>query len=159
MGDCEEMDDWKSGGRISDLGLGRVCGRLDGLGPFEVKMEKTDFGCVRYYNCGQGRFALYWYDDDKTRLYLANVDIWKGFRGRGLGNELLGKALEEARGLSKRLGFRELFLNCGKSSFAHGWYEKFGFEDFKAHERDPGRVWMVKTLRGPDGGFKRKKKK
>lgn len=113
---------------------------------FDVKKEKTDFGYVYYYDCKQGRFALYYYDDDKNRLFLSNVDIWKEYQGKGLGNELLKKSIEEAYKFSKKFGFKELFLYCKKSSFVHDWYKKFGFKDFKEYEKDSNYIWMRKVL-------------
>ena len=46
---------------------------------FESREEKTDFGRVIYFDAVQGRFALYWYDDDLSKIYLSNVDIWKDY--------------------------------------------------------------------------------
>lgn len=116
------------------------CKSLD----FSSREEKTDFGHILYFDAKQGRFALYWYDDDSTKIYLSNVDIWKKWQGLGLGNMLLARAVEEARKLSVQHGFNSLVLNCKKDSFVHAWYQRNGFEDFKPKDEDY--VWMKRDL-------------
>ena len=74
--------------------------RSSGKLVFKKRKERTDFGHVIYFDAEQGRFALYWYDDDLSKIYLSNVDIWKDYQGNGLGNILLSRAIEEANKLS-----------------------------------------------------------
>lgn len=113
---------------------------------FKVTIKKTDFGYVHYYDCKEGRFALYYYNDDMTKLFLSNVDIWREYQGNGFGNELIKKSISESQKLSDKFGFKELFLNCKKSSFVHQWYKKFGFKDYKQKEDNSDYIWMIKTL-------------
>ena len=59
--------------------------RFPGKLVFKTRKGRTDFGHVIYFDAKQGRFALYWYDDDLSKIYLSNVDIWKDYQGIGLG--------------------------------------------------------------------------
>ena len=113
---------------------------------FKIKKEKTDFGYVLYYNCKEGRFALYYYNDDKNNIFLSNVDIWEQYQGKGFGNELLQYALNEVKKINKNHNFKILFLYCKKDSFVHNWYRKFGFKDYKDYEKDSRYIWMKKKL-------------
>jgi GNAT superfamily N-acetyltransferase len=112
---------------------------------FRTRKERTDFGHAIHFDAKQGRFALYWYDDDLSKIYLSNVDIWKDYRGIGLGTILLSRALEEAKKLSQQHGFKSILLNCRKDSFVHSWYQRNGFEDYKPKDRQ--HVWIERKIR------------
>ena len=55
-----------------------------------IREEITDFGKVYYINTDTFRFALHYYNDDLSAVYLTSVFVDEKYRGRGLGNLIFG---------------------------------------------------------------------
>lgn len=106
------------------------------------KIEKTDWGIIKYFFNDYSRFALYQYDDDKSIVYLSNVYVNEEHRGNGEGNHLLMLALEEA----KIFNADYIVLKCLKNNFVYHWYERNGFYFLSDDDNDEKYVWMMKDL-------------
>ena len=96
---------------------------------------------VRYYNSENCRFALYVYSDEPEMIYLSNVFVDKDSRGKGLGNDILRKAVVEAR----KMGGAYLRLKCLSTAWVHEWYEKHGWSDLCA-DKNVRYFWMEMKL-------------
>ena len=101
-------------------------------------MEKESLIC-RVMEEGIIRFSIYRYEDDKETIYLADVFVDEGHRGKGYGNEILTTAEKTA----KQMGAKSICLKAEKDSFAYDWYTRHGFQDI---EQDGDYMWLRKNL-------------
>lgn len=106
-----------------------------------VTRENTDWGVVYRYSEDNYRFALYAYDDDVKTMYLSNVRVEPAARKRGIGNEILAKAENEA----KRHKADTICLKALRTSWVHDWYERHGYADF-CYDEDADYIWMKHRL-------------
>ena len=102
-----------------------------------ITESNTDFGKVIFYNRKQYCFALYKYADESDILYLANVEVFEKFRGKGFGNNLLNEAKSE----SLRIGAKSLYLKCNPKLWVYDWYLRNGFKHLQ-YDKDNVFVWM-----------------
>lgn len=107
----------------------------------EVTNEKTEWGTVwKIQEHGVYRFAVYIYDDDPETLYLSNVFVDKGHRGKGLGNKILSTTDE----LAKKLGTKQICLRVKIVSNAYEWYKRHGYKDLSEDDEENGYIWLIK---------------
>ena len=83
---------------------------------------------------------LYWYKDDNTSIYLADLSVCNSCTGHGLGKELQ----EIREDIGKKLGAKYSYLLVDKGSWMQDWYKRRGYKDI--HKEEDGRVWMKKKL-------------
>jgi GNAT superfamily N-acetyltransferase len=78
-------------------------------------------------------YSLYSYLDDKETCYIANVEVYQEFRGKGYGNKLLLDILDKA----KEYGYKNIILKCFKNSWKYLWYQRHGFRFYCIDNDDP----------------------
>ena len=88
------------------------------------------------------RFAMYWYGDDKRRVYLSNVFVGEGMRHKGEGTFILNAA----EAIAKMAFADEILLKVKKGSFAYDWYKRHGYVDVEPDEEDKTMIWMKKEV-------------
>jgi putative acetyltransferase len=85
---------------------------------------------------------------DDTHAEIKSMRTTPAFRGRGVGSQVLGFILDEARAR----GYRRVSLETGAADFfapARALYEKFGFvacPPFEGYWDDPNSCFMTKEL-------------
>ena len=90
-----------------------------------IREEVTDFGKVYYINTNTFRFALHYYNDDLSAVYLTSVFVNEKYRGRGLGNLILSMAED----IAKQHKFETISLKCKIGGTVHDWYKRHGYTD------------------------------
>lgn len=88
------------------------------------------------------RFAMYWYGDDKRRVYLSNVFVGESMRHKGEGTFILNAA----EAIAKMAFADEILLKVKKGSFAYDWYKRHGYVDDETDEEDKTMIWMKKEV-------------
>lgn len=106
-----------------------------------IEQKKTEWGIVYTYRGVNYGFALYVYNDDLKTMYLSNVRVKPTARKRGIGNDILVTAENEA----KKYGADNISLVVSKSSWVHDWYKRYGFADFMI-DKHKDYVWMQKQI-------------
>lgn len=96
---------------------------------------------TKYY-----KFSLYWYNDDKEVIYLSDVQVYKKYRGNGLGNILLRHVEYEIDIINSRIPFKYLILKATNKSFVFDWYQRNGFEVYNSVDYTPYYFWLRKRL-------------
>lgn len=91
---------------------------------------------------GKAFARIYWYNDDKTSVYLDWLSVNPEIRRKGIGTEL--QKLRERIGLE--LGATTSFLWVIKDSWMHDWYLRRGYVDYKDHNNEQNTIWMRKSL-------------
>ena len=90
---------------------------------------------------GVAEASVYWYVDDSSIVYLANLLINPNYRNKGI-----GKQLQEIREqIGKDLNAKTSYLWVKKESWMFEWYQRRGYSELKDHEQK-GFVWMTKQL-------------
>jgi GNAT superfamily N-acetyltransferase len=90
---------------------------------------------------GIGEGSVYWYIDDISTVYLANLLVNPDCRNKGI-----GKQLQEIREqIGKDLNANTSCLWVKKESWMFKWYQRRGYSELKTHARK-GFVWMTKPL-------------
>ena len=90
---------------------------------------------------GVAEASVYWYIDDNSTVYLANLLINPNYRNKGI-----GKQLQEIREqIGKYLNANTSCLWVKKESWMFEWYQRRGYSELKTHARK-GFVWMTKPL-------------
>ena len=90
---------------------------------------------------GIAEASVFWYIDDSSTVYLANLLVNKDYRNKGL-----GKQLQEIREqIGKDLNANTSCLWVKKDSWMFEWYQRRGYLELKTHSRK-GFVWMTKPL-------------
>lgn len=90
---------------------------------------------------GVAEASVYWYIDDYSTVYLANLLINLNYRNKGI-----GKQLQEIREqIGKDLNAKTSCLWVKKESWMFKWYQRRGYSELKTHARK-GFVWMSKPL-------------
>ena len=105
-----------------------------------MKKEEKKPSTIMYVTRDEGKFALYWYDDDRTSIYLSNFKVKRRMRRRGIGTSLL-RYIES---LAIILGFENIFLKTSMLSYQYDFYRKRGYEYEVSDGYDE--VWMRKCL-------------
>ena len=72
----------------------------------------------------------YGHIDDKTPSLA--ISLYKEYRGRGIGSELLRRMLD----LLRAKGYRQVSLSVQKANYAFRMYRKAGFETLKETEEE-----------------------
>lgn len=85
--------------------------------------------------------CLYWYHDDPTTIYLANLNVDSEVRNKGVGTKLQ----EICEEIGMLLGAKYACLWVEKNAWMHEWYKRRGYTDYKDHEKE-NYIWMNKTL-------------
>lgn len=106
-----------------------------------VEQKKTEWGIVYIYRGDNYMFNLYVYNDDMKTMYLSSVRVNPTARKRGIGNDILVTAENEA----KKYGADNILLVVSKSSWVHDWYKRHGFVDFKI-DKYKDYIWMQKQI-------------
>jgi GNAT superfamily N-acetyltransferase len=91
---------------------------------------------------GNAFARAYWYNDDKTTIYLDWLSVDKKVRMQGIGTEL--QKIREQIGL--QLGATTSCLWVKKDTWMHDWYKRRGYEDWKDYNDEINAVWMRKHL-------------
>ena len=90
---------------------------------------------------GVAEASVYWYIDDSSTVYLANLLVNPNYRNKGI-----GKQLQEIREqMGKDLNANNSCLWVKKESWMFKWYKRRGYSELKNHARK-GFVWMSKPL-------------
>lgn len=90
---------------------------------------------------GVAEASVYWYIDDSSTVYLANLLVNPNYRNKGI-----GKQLQEIREqIGKDLNANTSCLWVKNGTWMHQWYERRGYSNLKDHEQK-GFVWMSKPL-------------
>ena len=90
---------------------------------------------------GVAQASVYWYVDDSSTVYLANLLINPNYRNKGI-----GKQLQEIREqIGKDLNAKTSCLWVKKESWMFKWYQRRGYSELKPHARK-GFIWMTKPL-------------
>lgn len=97
-----------------------------------VFLEKTG----KAYGC------IYKYSDDRLTGYIDEISVESKYRKQGLGNRML-KLLENEL---KNSGVCFVHLLVENDSWMHDWYKRYGYVDFKEHEKEKTYHWMRKVL-------------
>lgn len=109
------------------------------------KEEVTSWGERLYYSNQDNsiRFALYYYDDDKSTIYFSNLFVDEKYRNKGVANKILDFAVK----YGKKHNYKDIISNVAKGSWMQKWYERKGFEYYEDAEGEyAGNVWMIKKL-------------
>lgn len=122
------------------LGTGSIPVQTPGFKNMNIIQEKTDFGEIWYIKYKQFDFALYSYDDDKTRLYISCVYVKKKYRQKGFGNKILDLSYRFA----KSMNFNELILKVKSNTFVYDWYKRNDFNDLS--KDNDNYVWLNKKI-------------
>ena len=117
----------------------------------ELSLYYEDFGSRKADRCivaeenGQVIGAVwtrimndYGHVDDKTPSLA--IALYKEYRGKGYGTELMRKMLE----LLKQLGYAKASLAVQKANYAVGMYRKLGFETIKENDEEYIMVCRIK---------------
>lgn len=117
----------------------------------ELSLYYEDFGrgeadhCIVAEENGQVIGAVwtrimndYGHVDDKTPSFA--IALYKEYRGKGYGTELMRKMLE----LLKQLGYAKASLAVQKANYAVGMYRKLGFETIKENDEEYIMVCRIK---------------
>ena len=117
----------------------------------ELSLYYEDFGSWKADRCivaeenGQVIGAVwtrimndYGHVDDKTPSFA--IALYKEYRGKGYGTELMRKMLE----LLKQLGYAKASLAVQKANYAVGMYRKLGFETIKENDEEYIMVCRIK---------------
>ena len=90
---------------------------------------------------GVAEASVYWYIDDSSTVYLANLLINPNYRNKGI-----GKKLHEIREqIGKDLNAKTSCLWVKKESWMFEWYQRRGYSNLKDHEQK-GFIWMTKPI-------------
>lgn len=103
--------------------------------------RNEDWGSTILYMEENGRASasLYWYDDDKTTMYLSELSVSPLYRNEGVGTEL--QILREET--CKLLGGKITRLMVKKDTWMYDWYKRRGYEEF---EDNVDFIWLQKEL-------------
>ena len=117
----------------------------------ELSLYYEDFGSGKADRCivaeenGQVIGAVwtrimndYGHVDDKTPSFA--IALYKEYRGKGYGTELMRKMME----LLKQLGYAKASLTVQKANYAVGMYRKLGFETIKENDEEYIMVCRIK---------------
>ena len=107
-----------------------------------IREEKTEWGICYYYNTEAYRFALYYYDDDPQSAYLANVDVYPKYKGKGYGNTIL----LEAERYAKKHGAIIIYLKYLKTSWVGEWYKRHGYNYHGVDTEDDRYIWLKREI-------------
>ena len=88
------------------------------------------------------RFALYYYDDDPQSAYLANVDVYPKYKGKGYGNTIL----LEAEQYAKKHGAIIIYLRYLKTSWVGEWYKRHGYKYHGVDTEDDRYIWLKRII-------------
>lgn len=94
---------------------------------------------------GKAFAHMYWYNDDKTIVYLDKLSVDKDARKLGIGTNLQ----EIREKVAKDMGAITVCLWmiwARENSWIHDWYIRRGYKDWKDHESEENAVWMRKSL-------------
>ena len=106
-----------------------------------VEQKKTEWGIVYLYRGDNYMFNLYVYNDDMKTMYLSSVRVNPTARKKGIGNDILVTAENEA----KKYGADNIRLFVSRSSWVHDWYKRYGFVDFMI-DKYKDYIWMQKQI-------------
>ena len=119
------------------------------------KRDKTDWGVIYTYTNNCSGFVLYAYDDEISVAYLSSIFVSPPERNKGLGNNILRIAEEEA----KRMKFSTICLKVLKDSWKYKWYSDWGYKDLCIDEEDERYIWKVKDInKNKENDTKRKRR-
>jgi len=104
--------------------------------------DKTDWGVIYTYTNNCSGFVLYTYNDDSSAVYLSSIYVSPPKRNKGLGNNILNIAEEEA----KRMKFNTICLKVLKDSWKSKWYSDWGYKDICIDEEDERYIWKAKDI-------------
>lgn len=91
---------------------------------------------------GKAFGRLYWFDDDKTTVYLDWLSVDEDSRRKGLGT-----ALQEMREeIGKNMGATSSCLWVRRDTWMHDWYLRRGYKDGQEYTGEENATWMNKTL-------------
>jgi GNAT superfamily N-acetyltransferase len=91
---------------------------------------------------GKAFARIYWFNDDKTIVYLDWLYVNEEARKKGIGKEL--QEIREEMG--RKLGAITVCLWVDKDSWMHEWYQRRGYEDWKINKNQNNAIWMSKSL-------------
>ena len=92
---------------------------------------------------GVGSATIYYYTDAPKIAYFCNFRVYKEKRKRGLGTILI----EEVLRVSKKNGFKEVYLWAKEKSWTRKWYERNGFVALDEYFDDSKKfIWIRKKL-------------
>lgn len=77
------------------------------------------------------------------------ISLYKEYRNRGIGTELMGRMLQE---LAER-GYEKASLAVQKANYAVRMYQKVGFEIVGENEEEHLMMWRVREYEGKDTFF------
>ena len=80
---------------------------------------------------GNANATVYWYADDKTNVYLANLNVGSAYRKRGIGTMLLKLSEKTAR----NIGAGSIRLCAKRTSCVYGWCKNHGYNVFSVLEK------------------------
>lgn len=90
-----------------------------------------------------GTATIYYYTDAPKIAYFCNFCVYKDKRKRGLGTLLLNEILR----VSKKNGFKIVYLWAKEKSWTRKWYERKGFVAIDKYYDDLNKyIWMYKKL-------------
>ena len=105
-----------------------------------IREEKTEWGICYYYSTEAYRFALYYYDDDPQSAYLANVDVYPKYKGKG------NTILLEAEQYAKKHGAIIIYLRYLKTSWVGEWYKRHGYKYHGVDTEDDRYIWLKRII-------------
>lgn len=106
------------------------------------KRDKIDWGVIYTYTNDCSGFVLYTYNDNSSVVYLSCIFVSPPKRNKGLGNNILRIAEEEA----KRMKFSTICLKVLKDSWKSEWYSDWCYKDLCLDEEDERYIWKVKNI-------------
>lgn len=111
--------------------------------PQFTDMANSVGGCINIQlNEGKATGSLYWYDDDKTTVYMSSLKVEKEVRRQGLGTKL--QELREEVG--RTMGANQSILLVQREAWMYKWYKRRGYSDYRGHEVKKGFIWMRKSI-------------
>ena len=140
--EIERLKDWTDANFISNDFYDGAMGALLSLTSFIESLEKEQHQGLDSEEDNLARFAMYWYGDDKRRVYLSNVFVGEGMRHKGEGTFILNAA----EAIAKMAFADEILLKVEKCSFAYDWYKRHGYVDVEPDEEDKTMIWMKKEV-------------
>lgn len=111
---------------------------------FITHYKTSDWGnsILLMENTGKAFVRMYWYNDDKTTVYIDCLSVDDKFRKHGIGTRLLIMCEQMGHGLDAQ----NSCLSVNKNSWMHDWYQRKGYFDYKECDDENNTIWMRKSL-------------
>lgn len=109
---------------------------------FTVHFRRIDLKDIIFIKDNVSSGSIYWYLDDKYKVYLANIAVSKEERQKGFGNRVLNN-LERIAAI---LEAKEIYLTTERNSIPHKWYERKNYIYVQDNEIIKDFIWLKKII-------------